>query len=450
MNIRRFRAHNVTEALAMVKAELGDDAVILSTTRRRIRDRAAGTSSSILEVVAAIDFDSDELVKQNTGRSVDTEGSRADITSAACLRGYRAEEAHDKHQRHRNISDIDNNLHEEIRQLREMVEKIINTDTNSRATDSFKHMSGIYGDRYHQGSMPSPAGYPLMVIQEVFDFLGMDTAIQKGLAANFLRSLPAGRPVNHRTVYFWLRRYFAKHIAQGPLAHSSDRPCWWAFIGPTGVGKTTTLAKVAAHLKFRHGLKGCLVTADTYRLGGVEQLKRYADLMEIPFSTAKNTGELVKIFSENREMDFILVDTIGRNSRSSRHHLELEKLFDAIPGLTGQALLCASYKTEDMITTIKTYKKFPVCGWTISKTDETDSTGTLYSPIIGLKLPLSYITDGQKVPEDIKPASRDNILKLLFCRGDAHFQKKPHYSKVNPAGNRGKSAGADQAAFIEE
>lgn len=449
MNIRRFRAHSVTEALAMVKAELGDDAVILNTARHRIRDRAAGTSDSMVEVVAAVDFDSEELVRQETGRPgqgrAGTDAGAA-VLSSGCGEG----EAPCSRPSAPAMEGADDyNLRDEIKQLREMVEKMTGMRDYSRETHACP-MSGACDDRYHPGPMLSSARYPLMVIHEVFDLLGMDAAMQKGLAACFLRSAPADRPVNHRAVYAWLRQYFTKHIAQGPLAHSSDRPCWWAFIGPTGVGKTTTLAKVAAHLKFRHGLKGCLVTVDTYRLGGVEQLEKYADLMEIPFATAKNTGELVKIFSDNREMDFILVDTIGRNSRSSRHHVELEKIFSAVPGLAGQALLCAAYRTEDMIATVRTYRKFPVCGWTISKIDETDSRGGLYTPIIDWKLPLSYITHGQKVPEDIKPASRDNILEILFRRGDAFFQENPHYRNTAQAEGRGRNAGTNQTAFIGE
>ncbi len=297
--------------------------------------------------------------------------------------------------------------------------------------------------------MFSSGRYPLAVLQEVFDLLGIDAVLQRSLASSFLKAVPDSRPVNHRTVYSWLRNYCEGLVVSGPHAHSCGRPCWWSFIGPTGVGKTTTIAKVAAHLKFRHGLKGHLVTVDTYRLGGVEQLKKYAELMEIPFSIARNAGELTKIFSGNRDKDFILVDTIGRNSRSSRHHVELEKMFDAIPGLKAQALLCASYKVEDMVSTVSTYRKFPVCGWTISKIDETGSTGALYSPVIGWKLPISYITDGQKVPEDIKNASRKNIMQILFSKGDAHFSGEKAYSTVRPVKGAGSAINNRHAVFVE-
>jgi ATP-dependent Clp protease ATP-binding subunit ClpB len=88
-----------------------------------------------------------------------------------------------------------------------------------------------------------------MVMQEVFDLVGMDPAVQRGLAAGFLKAHPAGRPVNHRTVYSWIREHCSRMINAGELAHTTARPCWWAFIGPTGVGKTY-LAKQLAEILF--------------------------------------------------------------------------------------------------------------------------------------------------------------------------------------------------------
>ncbi len=408
MNIRRFRAHNASEALAMVKAELGDDAVILNTSRRRVRDAGSGALMSVVEVVAAVDFDIDH--------------ETAPVSSSENMEPVlqQPSESGENPQSMAKTAGDDQNtaaLHEEIRQLRDMVEKITLSVSSGGQRGLSSGAAGAISS-----SIPSSSHYPLMVMQEVFDFLKMDPDLQRGFASAFLKSYPAGRPVNHRAVYSWLRKKCSGMIAAGELIHSSSMPRWWAFIGPTGVGKTTTLAKIAAHLKFRHGLKGHIITVDTYRLGGVEQLKKYADIMEIPFSAASNTGELVKIFSENRELDFILVDTIGRNSRSSKHQTELEKMFDAVPGLKAMAFICATYRSSDMAATVKTYRRFPVKGWTISKADETLSPGALCTPVLGWRLPLSYITDGQKVPEDIKHATRGNVMELLFARGDEHFR----------------------------
>ncbi len=465
----------------MVKAEMGDEAVILSTARRRIKDSSSGTATSIVEVVAAMDFDVEALSSKghtqsggharqpagnilknrvqgnltlssgnteagNTKRpSPVSDGSskpQADKSEVSAVSPFvRPENAHSMESFEKDV------LRREITELRSLVEKMLNFGITQ---EHGKEGAGPGTDWSEaRGGMLSSSRYPLMVMQEVFDFLGMDPSIQRGLASAFLKAHPSARPVNHRTVYSWLRNYCSQGIVRGPLAHTADMPCWWAFIGPTGVGKTTTLAKVAAHLKFRHGLRGHLVTVDTYRLGGVEQLRKYAALMEIPFSTAKNSGELVRIFSDNRDLDFILVDTIGRNSSSSQHHLELGKMFDAVPGLMAQAFLCATYRSEDMAETVRTYRQFPVCGWTISKTDETGSPGALCTPVLGWRLPLSYITNGQKVPEDIKIATRENVMELLFSKGDARFTADRGSVHVNHAGNEKRDIAAGHAANVE-
>ena len=464
MNIRRFRADSVSDALAMVKSELGDDAVILNTSRKRARDGSTGSFSSFVEVVAAVDFDADTL---ENAASDDTSPNAAPGKAAGKAPGasrgnkenhpspgpdasrarwplYSEETDAGRPVQPGRRQDADsgngNALRAELQELRDLVERLAAVSSDSGRDGN--------GDIYRPEVRTGYSCHPLMVVHEVFDLLGIDATLQRAVAASFFSTVPAGRPVNHRTVYSWFRQYCEGLIVPGPQAESASSPCWWAFIGPTGVGKTTTLAKVAAHLKFRKGLRGHLVTVDTYRLGGVEQLAKYAELMEIPFSTARNTSELVEIFSRNRDLDFILVDTIGRNSRSSTHHIELEKLFDSVPGLKAQALLCATYKPEDMLATVRTYRRFPVAGWTLSKTDETVSAGCLYSPVIGWKLPLSYITDGQKVPEDIKPASQENVMKLLFSRGDAHFKSERNYTEASrPLGAGG--AASRPAAHVE-
>ena len=465
----------------MVKAEMGDDAVILSTARRRIKDSSAGTATSIVEVVAAMDFDAEELESKHSLRSSESHdmhqeeagssGRISDIRQGTAGAVKKSRPVSGRILKASVNSDTGNSnplsqpenpgqtqvadsgekdvLRQEITELRALVEKMLNFGVTQQGGAEGAG-SAMTADHFEpRGAALSSSRYPLMVMQEVFDFLGMDPVIQRGLASAFLKAHPSNRPVNHRTVYSWLRNYCSERVVRGPLAHSDDRPCWWAFIGPTGVGKTTTLAKVAAHLKFRHGLRGHLVTVDTYRLGGVEQLRKYAALMEIPFSTAKNSGELVGIFSDNRDLDFILVDTIGRNTGSSEHHVELGKMFDAVPGLMAQAFLCATYRSEDMAATVRTYRQFPVCGWTISKTDETGSPGALCTPVLGWRLPLSYITNGQRVPEDIKNATRENVMELLFSKGDARFSSDSGCVHVNPAGNEKRDIATGHAATVE-
>ena len=173
---------------------------------------------------------------------------------------------------------------------------------------------------------------------------------------------------------------------------------------------------MAAQLFFKAGRRGLLVTTDTYRLGGVDQLQRYAELMDVPLEITSDAAGLAKVFRRHRDKDFILVDTIGRSPRDPRHGRELVRLFEAVPGLKAQILLCATAKGEDLRDAICCYEGLPVGGWILSKVDETRAYGPLFTPVLGLRLPISYLTTGQQVPEDLQPASRQILARLFFPR----------------------------------
>jgi flagellar biosynthesis protein FlhF len=392
MNIKRFEAKNMGSALEMVKAELGEEAIILSTGRRRKRDSATQEFVNTVELVAAVDFDHRQVQEDDT---------------APKDRGGAVEDLHDlcpPRQRSRESAGPEqlDSLNREIQDLKRLLSQALIRPA-AEVADPVSH--SFLG----QGS-------PLLIIQQVFTELGMEPTLQQALAARFLAEMGTERSVTYGAVAAWLGEYGLSHIKTGVRAGEAKGPCWWALLGPTGVGKTTTMAKLAAQLKFKKGMKGVLITVDTYRLGAIEQISKYSELMDIPLETARDAKQLIKIFARHKEKDFILVDTTGRSPGDPRHGQELSRIFDAVPGLGAQAILCATAKSEDLMASIRCYSRFPVVGWIISKIDETSSYGTLCSPVLGRELPISYITNGQKVPEDIQPASRERLSELLLSR----------------------------------
>lgn len=404
MNIKTFQAEDVQVAMEMIKAEFGHDAVILSTRRQKRKDPHTGRITPVVDVVAAIDFDIDEL-KPSANRK--KRPSPVTQSSDDWIISHRLTQTHTDHpinQSQAAPQDIAN-LSREIDSLKVLLDQALCAVN----MDGFRRNSHSHSPHTIIGRSS-----PLLVIQQVFSLIGIEPLLQQALAQRFLAHVDNKTIVTHDLVMAWLRDYGLRRIRIGPIAERSKSPCWWAIIGPTGVGKTTTLAKLAARLKFQRGLNGLLITVDTYRLGGVEQIRKYADLMDIPLKLAGDSHTLMKIFADNKDKDFILVDTTGRSLRDPRHHTELRKLFETIPGLKGQVLLCATAKAEDVKDSIKCYSRVPVVGWILSKVDETSTYGPLCTPVIGQELPISYITDGQRVPEDIAPASARNLVSMLL------------------------------------
>ncbi|MDH5682836.1 MAG: hypothetical protein OEZ36_14685 [Spirochaetota bacterium] len=186
------------------------------------------------------------------------------------------------------------------------------------------------------------------------------------------------------------------------------------LVGPTGVGKTTSLAKLGAYFGVFQKKKVKFISIDTYRVGAIQQLKLYADIMEIPFAKVNNVEEL-KMELYNREYDLILVDTTGRSQKNLDDIRDIKKYLDIVQGNNHISLVVsATTKYKDLVEILD---KFDILKYTdiiITKLDETNSLGPLISAISPKKRQLSYVTFGQSVPEDIEEASREKIIDMVL------------------------------------
>ncbi|PNR97207.1 GTPase [Petrotoga sp. 9PWA.NaAc.5.4] len=185
------------------------------------------------------------------------------------------------------------------------------------------------------------------------------------------------------------------------------------FIGPTGVGKTTTLAKIAAIMK-KEQLKIAFVTIDTYRIAATDQLRTYADILDIPLKICYNPQDLKTTVDSLLNYDVILIDTAGRSPKNNLQMGELKVFIDAIKPDYKILLISSNVNCEDMI---KTYDSFsflePNC-LIFTKLDETSSFGQLFSFLEHSKLPLLGITNGQRVPEDLKFPGKEQLVNVAL------------------------------------
>ncbi|MBL4592159.1 MAG: hypothetical protein JKY96_09405 [Phycisphaerales bacterium] len=195
---------------------------------------------------------------------------------------------------------------------------------------------------------------------------------------------------------------------------ATGRPRVIALIGPTGVGKTTTVAKLAATYKLRHHKKVGLITSDTYRIAAVEQLRTYAGIIGLEIKVVTTPDEMKVAIEELSEMDVLIIDTAGRSQNNARRLDELKALAEAAnPDETH--LVLSTTVGENVLR--KTAERFMPLGpdrCILTKLDEAVTTG----PIAGLTgrigLPLSFITIGQEVPDDIEPARADRLARAVL------------------------------------
>ncbi|MBQ7147121.1 MAG: flagellar biosynthesis protein FlhF [Pseudobutyrivibrio sp.] len=199
------------------------------------------------------------------------------------------------------------------------------------------------------------------------------------------------------------------------------RPKVVFFIGPTGVGKTTTIAKIASKFKVEEGKKVGLITADTYRMAAANQLQTYANILGVPLNVIYSSDELLdtvkRQLRENQDLDVILVDTIGFSHRNEEQRADTKKLITALSGFYDSEVylvLSATTKHKDLVDIADSYMEFCKFNLIFTKLDETKCLGNIFNMKLYTGAPLSYITTGQNVPDDIEIVNAQKLVKQLL------------------------------------
>lgn len=190
------------------------------------------------------------------------------------------------------------------------------------------------------------------------------------------------------------------------------------LIGPTGVGKTTTIAKLAANFSLIGGTQIGLITVDTYRIAAVEQLKTYAEIINLPVHVAYSPQELKDGIARLEDKDLILIDTAGRSQNNQLQIAELKSYLDGIEAEI-HLVLSATTKPRDVEEIIESFSKLAIDRLIITKLDETTAYGMILQACEQAQAPLAFVTTGQGVPEDIDVASGERIAQLIL--GDSEL-----------------------------
>lgn len=186
------------------------------------------------------------------------------------------------------------------------------------------------------------------------------------------------------------------------------------FVGPTGVGKTTTIAKIAAEQVLKHRRKVGFITSDTYRIAAVDQLKTYATILGVPLEVVFSPLDLKKAFENLQDRDIIFMDTAGRNFRNEMYVSELNALMHEGAKAETYLVLSLTMKYKDMKAVAENFSKFKLDKVLFTKRDETDTFGSIVNLLHDFPLELSYITTGQNVPDDFGIASENDIIALVL------------------------------------
>ncbi len=193
-----------------------------------------------------------------------------------------------------------------------------------------------------------------------------------------------------------------------------DQKRIWSFIGPTGVGKTTTMVKLAAQWSFSLTPKIILITIDTYRIGAIEQLSTYANILKLPIEVAHRPEDLRKIINKWEDRDIFLIDTPGRSPNQTDQIEELKEFLTVCPNIENHLVLSATTKDPDLGRIIHRFSLLPIESYIFTKIDETNQFVPLFNQLFLHKRPITYLTNGQRVPEDIEIATKGKVANLVL------------------------------------
>lgn len=361
MRIKRYVADNMQSAVAMVKADFGDDAVILHTKRFKRGGLFGLFGRPKVEIVAAIEPGARPAVRR--------EGDlrRARQTTAAALEA----------------------LQQEVRSLKEMI--------GSAGDDRSETIPG-----------PVQAAWSRLREQEI------DEAEVQRLLDDVIRSSDPDLLERSEGLWEHLTDRIGSSLMTTPPWQFEGEPVVVPVVGPTGVGKTTTVAKLAANFKMLAERRVGLVTADTYRVAAVEQLRTYADIIGIDLHVVYTPEELRAAVDRLADCDLILVDTAGRSQNNAMHMAELRSFLDVLPGAQVHLVVSAATRGTDLEDIAKRFAAVNFQRIIVTKVDETSVYGPLYELPRRTGAPLAYVTTGQSVPDDIEVADGARAARLIM------------------------------------
>lgn len=388
MQYQTFRGADLREALGRVKAVLGPDAVIEST-RQVSNGRGGGLAQSFVEVTAG------SAASTNVKWSRDSEPRVATAVVAPTPRKPQGDPRTTTHTRAAQsrkttqdgppiawLSGLSpKELDRELRSLRGMLEEL-------------------------SASRP-PKERALALLHEA----GFEGRLARDLAANSGRVLQKGQ-ISPRSLL--LDRLTSRlRVSPGLIAQQKRQLV--ACVGPTGAGKTTTLAKLAAQAKLDFARSVGIISLDTYRVGAIEQWQRYAQLLGVPFAVARNVRDFEAAVASST-CDLLLVDTTGRSLTEKDSEWLLSDCLPQAPRreIEVLAVLPAWLRARDAEQVVATYSDVSPTGAVITKLDETVHHGGVVQGVIVHNLPVKYTCNGPRVPEDIRDGSAETLLSNLL------------------------------------
>ncbi len=448
MKVKRYVGETAQEALQKVKTDLGRDAIILNTRKIKKKGIVGFFSKPLVEVVATIDTDVTNSKKSHN----EIKASQPQLKNNNLSADFSSFK-----------NELINNMQAQKNTLLQnglYGQKPLIDNTDTQTSDNLKYTNPTLKTdtpemkkpdliksepvRHKQADNADSITEIKNMLNKVYDAVKVDYENNRlsEITKDYLKRLEdkevdktiindikediieqlsfenqQDEGVVKNALYDILSKYFKD---PKPFVNENKRKVM-LFIGPTGVGKTTTLAKLAANLVINEKRKVGLITSDTYRIAAVEQLKTYSEILGMPLSIIYSPAEITNAINNHKDKDIVLVDTAGRSHKDQYQLMELKSLLKYSIDFEIYLLMSATTKFSDCMEIIKSYSFLDDYKLLFTKLDETSTLGLLLNIAYITKKPISYITTGQSVPDDIEIADKNKIINCLL--GDNQYER---------------------------
>ncbi|MCL2184090.1 MAG: flagellar biosynthesis protein FlhF [Chitinispirillia bacterium] len=438
MRIKTYTTKSMREALLKIKEELGDDAVVISK-----EERSSFLGGKEYHVVAGVDENAAPAKapafspikvspaepgvygrpRQPVSSIVDPETAEAAEPAFPAPQAVRPyippRQDHlggdhadsNQHPRHtktgtfpstvRGLNEI-SEIKADVNELKDLVKTILESAVSAPPPAPAVHAAPAPAISYDSG-------------WDAFVKRLVDSEVKPDIARRLVGNIRGGAQFTdielEQKLEFALSEQFP---VSGPLKVKKGEPLVVAFVGPTGSGKTTTLAKLAAHCCFSNRRKISIITADTYRIAAIEQIRTFADIVHVGLQVVFSPGEIPDALAACTESEIIFVDTAGRSQRNEEHMEDLKQLIRVLRPDETHLVLSATTKDSDLIDMANKYRGIRVNRLLFTKLDETTKLGSIFNAVSELGIPVSYFTAGQSVPDDIELAQAGKFVKRLM------------------------------------
>lgn len=405
MTINKYQGKTKEEAIEKAKQELGEGAVVMNVKEIKPTGMFKAWKSSVFEVTAAREekesFVDPRQVADLTAKTVKTLNLAADENISP------KEFSNDRTSDHPVRTSYDG-LEKRLENLSNILEKQLSVEESRQ-----KEVKEEEKER----QVVNPEG--LQFIKMLYR-----TLLENEVNEKYVNQiLDEAEKVMHSgsSVDAILSNVYQKMILKlgqpDTICVSGKKPRIIFFVGPTGVGKTTTIAKIASKYKLEMGMKIAFLTADTYRIAATEQLRVYANILDAPMSIIYSAEEMNAAIERVSEYDLIFVDTAGFSHKNDEQCNDMKKMLaglDAAYEREVYLVVSATTKYKDLLEIADRYKEIADYKLIFTKLDETEAYGNIYNIKMYSGAPLSYMTNGQNVPDDIEEFNTQKIVKQLL------------------------------------